>query len=152
MTVLYQSLSNYGQGRFVATMLGLFYLVPFALSIIKCNTVWKAEARYFLYLATYFGPLAAVLLHESSTFGYMAELKQQLETPLTYGQVFCEVLLANVILSDMMYASMYVQHSNPSPTAAAAAPQRIAGLVAIPGACIALGIVAALWQLGAVLQ
>ena len=154
MTVLYQSLSNYGQGRFVATMLGLFYLVPFMLSIIKCNAVWKAEARYFLYLATYFGPLAAVLLHESSTFGYMAELKQQLETPLTYGEVFCEVLLANVILSDMMYASMYVQGSNPLATVATTAqtPRRIAGLVVIPGACIALGIIAALWQLGVVLQ
>ena len=64
-------------------------------------------------MSFYLGPLALLLLREVWVLGFWDNVKSQLEQHWgTYLiEIACEVLVANVILSDVMYSNLYVERS-----------------------------------------
>ena len=114
MTVIFQFLRHSDKTALLPAMVSFFYAVPIALGLMKCNTVKSAEARYLLWLLSYFGPLIVILIHEAMQYKTIAEqVTHSLLDPLTYIEVAAEVFITNVILSDIMYANLYVeQRSN----------------------------------------
>lgn len=104
---------------FLSLCMGVFYFCPICLGMLRCNTLLAVEGRYALWMLCYFGPLIAVLVHEAVAFGFWEDVKQQMKEPITYLQIACEVLIANVILSDIMYSNLYVERGGSGPSSSA---------------------------------
>lgn len=102
-------LLNLSNLAFMSVCMGIFYFAPIVLGLIHCNTIVSVEMRYILWMLVYFGPLLALLIHEAIVFGFADDVVAQLKEPITYYEIACEVLIANVILSDIMYSNLYVE-------------------------------------------
>jgi hypothetical protein len=109
MTVIFQFLRRYDQGVLLTTMIMIFYVLPIALGMIRCDTIKRVEIRYIAWMLGYFVPLLVMLLYEANQFGFMDQVKARLLKPITYAEILAEMGLANVILSDIMYSNLYVE-------------------------------------------
>ena len=110
MTVVFQFLRRSDKTALLPAMMLLFFVGPIALGVVQCDTTKRVEVRYFLWLFSYFGPLCIMTVYEAFQYdAIMSGLKAQLASPLTYVEIAAEVFIANVILSDLMYANLYVE-------------------------------------------
>jgi hypothetical protein len=114
LTVIFQFLRRYDQGPLLTVMISIFYAVPIALGMLRCDTIKRVELRYVAWMLGYLGPLLVMLLYEAQRFGFMDQVKERLLEPLTYAEIIAEMGLANVILSDIMYSNLYVERRQPA--------------------------------------
>ena len=98
---------------FMSATIAVFYLVPMLLGLLQCKTTESVSRRYALWLLMYFGPLVLLTGREIYVLGYWKQAMDDLQSNwITYlCEVICEVLVANVILSDLMYSNLYVEHA-----------------------------------------
>jgi hypothetical protein len=59
-----------------------------------------------VYLLFYFVPLLIVALYEAHKHDFTSSIIQVLKDPLTYAELAAEICLANVVVSDIMYACL----------------------------------------------
>jgi hypothetical protein len=104
---------------FMSTTIAVFYLVPMLLGLVQCKTTDSVSRRYMLWLLMYFGPLGLLVGREIYVLGYWQQAVSDLQDNwVTYlFEIICEVLVANVILSDVMYSNLYVERMIAPPSA-----------------------------------
>jgi hypothetical protein len=61
---------------------------------------------YNLWLVFYFTPLLLIFLYEALARGVAHPIVQLLSTPAVYVEIGAEICIANVIISDVMYATL----------------------------------------------
>ena len=101
-------LSNFA---FISINMGIFYLGPILLGCIHCKTLKGVFWRYIYWMLLYVGPLAMLLVHESLIFGFWNDVKGQLLSLMFWLEIVCEVCIANVILSDIMYSNLHIERA-----------------------------------------
>lgn len=116
---------------FMSATISVFYFAPMLLGLLQCKTTTTVLRRYELWLIMYFGPLALLVGREIFVLGYWELAKDDLAANwLTYLlEIVCEVLVANVILSDVMYSNLYVERAVAQP---AAEKKKSGGLRGLP--------------------
>eukprot|EP01043_Picozoa_sp_COSAG02_P048530 COSAG02_NODE_4774_length_4994_cov_1.223902_2_plen_1320_part_00 len=109
MTVILQFMRYNGHGLLVSSMLLLFYVGPIALSLLRCDTLWRAEGRLLLWCVMYAVPLVVLMFYEADQYGKTKQLWAEIEQLRTVADVLVEVFIANVILSDIMLSTFYFE-------------------------------------------
>jgi hypothetical protein len=99
-------LSNFA---FISINMFVFYVGPICLGFVRCKTFKGVFWRYLCWMLLYVGPLFVMLIHESIIFGFWNDVKGQLLDPRLWEELVCEICIANVILSDIMYSNLHIE-------------------------------------------
>jgi len=62
---------------------------------------------YLLWMGTYLGTLGAIVIYEIIKFQLQESFFDLLKSPELYCELVVEVCIANVILSDILYANLF---------------------------------------------
>ena len=113
-----------GNATFMLVCVSVFYFAPMLLGWVGAKTTKSVTRRYFLWLLLYIAPLLVLGVREIFALGYEEQagraLRENFWTWLL--EIVCEVLVANVILSDVMYANLYVERPSVAPKGAQKKP------------------------------
>jgi len=101
MLVFYQAFDD----SFVAVCLLAFVLLPTGVAFR--TGMHNLVRQYVLYMCMYFLPLVAILVWEAAHHDLSESLERILKDPYTYVELVAEISLANVIVSDVMYACFF---------------------------------------------
>ena len=113
-----------GNATFMLVCVSVFYFAPMLLGFVQAKTTKSVTRRYFLWLLLYIAPLLVLGVREIYALDFQEQAKTALEenwwTWLL--EIICEVLVANVILSDVMYSNLYVERPSVAPKGAQKKP------------------------------
>jgi hypothetical protein len=90
--------------NFIIVNFSIFLIMPIIMGFTASTKT--LSRNYALWLVFYFGPLIAVLIYESRVHHLTAPIVHVLRNPITYVELICEITLANVIVSDIIYINM----------------------------------------------
>ena len=88
----------------VGVMFAMFSLLPIIAAFFASKQY--VTHSYVTYLLFYFLPLLVVVGYEAHKHGLAQDIAHILKDPYTYVELGAEIFLANVVVSDIMYATM----------------------------------------------